>query len=192
MFLLMDDPKMDVVPQTPLIETNEMMGLEFDGDLPADKAPYLNHTRGGQQKFVRWLDIGEDIPDLAGSIEDQIENFDAIKPNEQKGNLKAMLIGRTRKEQLAVWFQGIDAMRKQLFTVRTKEELYAIATFAADLDQAMEETNSWNKGFDSLDKLSREFAHAELMVAERARKDAYVRAVQVMSFRNKEAETVRA
>jgi hypothetical protein len=166
------DPETNPPTRLAMIAELELMDLEVgDGESPSGSG--------------FWIET-EDIPDENANIEDAIPGFDLIKVNAQKAQLKTLVFQKSRREQLDMWFQGVDAIRKQLAEVSTKEQLYTIATFAADLDEAIEESNDWDKGFDSLDKLSREFKWAEKEIerlaaikVSQARYTAYGRSVIV-------------
>jgi primosomal protein N'' len=93
------------------------------------------------------------------------------------------LLFKTRKEQVAIYFQGIDWLREQLRQVETRDQLYALVDVASELDAAIMAVNTWNKGWDAYAKLETCFSNAErnikrleAIAAEQERKSQYARA----------------
>ena len=71
------------------------------------------------------------------------------------------LANQPRKEQLDIYFASVDKIRTALYAVTTRTQLNAIVDIGVDLDRAMLLTNDWRNGFDTFDKLEREFEWAE-------------------------------
>jgi hypothetical protein len=161
MFLLTEDGRNDVVAPTPVIDMYEMMGLEEDGNNPAEK-PY-------------WID-------MTGLQDDCVEI--------EGDNLRDREVFGDRKVLIQSWQDDVNRLRKALYQVTTREELYACVSFGAMIDEAMNLDPTWNRPFDSYERLERVFLATEERInkremalkAEKMRLEAYTKSVYVMSF----------
>jgi hypothetical protein len=157
------NPELDPQSATPLVPEMmaqiDIMGLEFDGDNPEE-----------QKTWVEIEDVVAEEKDFDPEIdgdEVQLDDLTAkdIRPAPRfTPGLEAIintLLFKTRKEQVAIYFQAIDWLREKLRQVETRDQLYALVDVASELDAAMMSVNTWNKGWDAYAKLEYCFNSAE-------------------------------
>lgn len=157
------NPELDPETDSPLVPEMmaqiDIMGLEFDGDNPEE-----------QKTWVEVEDIIAEEKDFNPEIdgdEVQLDDLTAkdIRPMPKftpgLESLINTLLFKARKEQVAIYFQGIDWLREQLRQVETRDQLYALVDVASELDAAIMAVNTWNKGWDAYAKLETCFGNAE-------------------------------